>query len=181
MSDDALFLMDASALTLPADALEDELPDSNPGKPGHHGKGYGYVSRNPKVLRALLALADVGHTGKEIAAAMGISRSEVSRTLREYEPVLDLAKRRIDGAQLQAVEGLIDAIPAAVKKGLHGPQVALLEAGGLIKTEDKGTHVHIQIGASAQDVQIGIALEANPTFRPSLSPPIDSESVAASD
>lgn len=155
-----------SSLTTDAEALLNRIPATQLGDPNHWGK----VSRNPRVIKMILALSDAGKTQTEIAQIVGISQPEVSRTLAEYTPVMELAKRRIDAAQLQAVEGLIDAIPAAVKKGLHGPQVALLEAGGLIKTQERGTQVLVQIGAGAQDVQIGIQLGSEP---PSLVPRSD--------
>ena len=143
----------ADALTDQAIALVDSVsppPDASP------PAKWGSVSRNPKRIRTMLALHDEGKTTHAIAAIVGISQAEVSRTLNEWMPVNELAKLKIDSAQLTAVESLIRAFPAAEKKGLDGPQSKILEAGGLLRAHERAGTVIVQIGAGSADVNIGV-------------------------
>ena len=140
------------ALTSQATALTDSI--DTPVKP--LTREWGSVSRNPKRIRTLLALDDEGLTQVEIAEKVGISQSEVSRTLAEWKPATELAKLAIDNLQLEAVQSLARAFPAAEKKGLDGPQSKILEAGGLLKAHERAGTVIVQIGAGQADVNIGV-------------------------
>ena len=112
--------------------------------------------RNPTRIKAIIALDQNGQTQQQIATTMGITQSAVSQILREWRPLTELAQMKANNLQLEAVESLARAMPAAEQRGKHGPQATLLELGGLIRGHDRGVHVTVTIGAQDTDVEIGV-------------------------
>jgi transposase-like protein len=133
---------------------------------------YGPIARNPRKIKAILAMLDAGHTQTDVAHTFGITQPTVSKLSREWTPVAELAERRAKSLAVDAVESLHRASRAAEDLGKHGPQVAILQAAGLLKAENSGPTVQVYVGGvDIKDVRIAVVNQAPlpDTFAPSES------------
>lgn len=128
-----------------ADCLELDAPETP--------KEYGVISRHPARLKAILALLDAGKTQQEIADVFHVSQMTISRIAREWTPVVELAERRTKALAVKAVDSLERAFEGAEKLGKHGPQATVLQVAGLLKKEDDGPKVVVQIGIASTSIQ----------------------------
>jgi len=112
--------------------------------------GWGHVSRNPKVVNAILALNRVGRSQSEIARVLGICQSTVCRVLSQYSPHDDLAVLRAKSLSVSMIESLKRAARHGEKLGRHGAAATVLQAAKVLGADARSTRtqVIVQIGAA---------------------------------
>jgi hypothetical protein len=108
---------------------------------------WGATARNPTRIKAILALLDAGRTQTEVAKMFALHPCTINRIQNDWSPVVELAERRAKRLAIDAVESLNRSMKVAEEAGKHGPQVALLTAAGLMRSENSSPIINIVAGA----------------------------------
>lgn len=133
-------------------------------KDSDHAAGASLSRRNPAVINAISAQLALGLTHQQIADALGLERSTVTKIIGDYMPTMDVARKRLEGAALGASEAWIRASRRAAKDGNHKPAKELLQAVGVVQ-QDAASNVN-QFAVFVGDGQTAIG--PAPTFAPEV-------------